>query len=150
MDRNENLHPLDWDHHYGLVVAQQLAGCEEEEDSQEVQDLKSKFLKQWHNHLKKHFRQEEDYLLPMIEVEVSNHPKNIRVLKEHIHIKSLVYKLENELEALPGLLREIGNTLQAHIKFEERQFFPEVEQLLNKEQLWYVGKLLYQEYEKWE
>lgn len=148
MERNENLQPFSWEHHDGLVIAQKLKKCPEEEDSPEVEELRTYFLKHWEDHLREHFRKEEDYLLPVIEVEYTNHPKSIRLVKEHIKIKSLVYKLENELEPYPGLLREIGNTLNDHIRFEEREFFPEAEKLLDEAQLTHLGSILNQEYKK--
>lgn len=54
----------------------------------------------------------------------------VRMLVQHTCIRGLVVRLEDELvggSPAPETLRELGETLEAHIRLEERETFPLLE-----------------------
>src|SRR5690606_22311901 len=80
------------------------------------------------NEIKPHFSDEEKYLFPILE------PGNElveRALKEHRRIKRLFLDTENPERSLHRLEEE----LDAHIRFEERTLFNEIQKVATAEQL---------------
>jgi quercetin dioxygenase-like cupin family protein len=86
-----------------------------------------------------HFRDEEERLFPL----VVDHAEEVddllvRVLLEHQRIHSLTRRLELEVAggAAGGtLMRELGDLLVAHVRLEERQLFPMIEETISDEAL---------------
>ena len=81
-----------------------------------------------------HFREEEELLFPLL-VEVSATVPDLlqRVLVEHIQIHCLVRRLRLDLKSSTvgaGIMLEVGERLEAHIRLEEKQLFPLIEQVV--------------------
>ena len=126
MKRSAELTPLSHDHHQALFTAHRLARAEDV-------TVASDFLAWWRGHGSRHFRIEEEILLPAwrdadpgAEIALA-----IRVLTEHLEIRRAVRLLErvglsvNELIAL-------GDLMQRHVRFEERELFPLIESRLSE------------------
>src|SRR5213079_1132254 len=97
--------------------------------------LMSEYVKWfWTDDLKHHFDQEETLLLPVLNEEDE---MAARLKKEHQTIRSLVSKKLNEMEI--ALLSEL---LNSHIRFEERELFPHIEQRATAEELNEIFKQL--------
>jgi hemerythrin-like domain-containing protein len=125
--RSEQLKSLSREHHDGLLFTWKIRqGIGNGTDP----DILKKFTQwTWENHLKPHFEQEENILLPYIE----GHPIADQLKNEHEKIRGLVHSLNKD----PGrsLFTSLASTLDEHIRFEERQFFGYIENKLSKDQL---------------
>lgn len=126
--RSKELAPLSREHHDGLLFVWKIR-----------EGLKMKVspgkLKQyaiwfWQQHIKPHFFQEEKILLLYIPAE---HELAIRLKKEHEHIRELILSLDQEADNIT--FTHLADLLDSHIRFEERQLFPFLEQSLSSEEL---------------
>lgn len=129
MKRAEALRPLSREHQGALAVAKRLS------DADDRAAATTDLLEFWRADGRRHFRIEEEVLLPgwAVAAEV-NHAGVERMLREHLEIRRQVLRAEAgavelaELQALGGLLHD-------HVRFEERELFVEVEAALDPEQL---------------
>jgi hemerythrin-like domain-containing protein len=127
--RTEALQPLSRDHLKALLAAKALR------EATDVDAARVAFLDFWRDHGAHHFRVEEEVLLPQwaLYAEVDR-PAVDRMLMEHLRIRrEALWMLlgETTLEDLHAL----GDLLHDHVRFEERQLFPAIEDSLNAEQL---------------
>lgn len=84
----------------------------------------------WRHHIKPHFFQEEKILLPFME---KDHAMAKQLLREHEYIRELILNIDKEPDT-HDLIR-LANLLEAHIRFEERELFGYLEELLSEIQL---------------
>jgi iron-sulfur cluster repair protein YtfE (RIC family) len=135
MKRDENLVPLSREHHTGLLFCWKIRqGLAKEASPALIGDYAQYF---WAAHLRPHFRKEEEILLPML-AEDDAHRQ--RLEHEHRDIEEKVGKLQQEVshEALESLQK----MLYDHIRYEERELFPYLEQKVTEKQLRQIGNLL--------
>jgi mannose-6-phosphate isomerase-like protein (cupin superfamily) len=81
----------------------------------------------------RHFREEEELVFPSVVDCEEAHGLLIQALLEHQRLYALAARLQQQLEAggsLAGLMRQLGELLEAHVRLEERRLFPVIEQLL--------------------
>jgi hemerythrin-like domain-containing protein len=79
----------------------------------------------------RHFRAEEELLLPALARHGEfDQPEIVRVLTEHVDIRRRAQDLEAGPDSDPSALRELGERLESHIRFEERVLFPMIEAAL--------------------
>jgi hemerythrin-like domain-containing protein len=124
MKRHEALQPLSRDHHVALVAAQRLRRAT---DAAAARD---EFLAFWGEHGAKHFRVEEDVLLPLFARHGDPSDARIaRMLVDHVRIRAQVLALPEDLEAL----HRLGEDLAAHVRLEEREVFPLIEETLSED-----------------
>jgi hypothetical protein len=57
-------------------------------------------------------------------------PEVVRVPTEHVDLRRRGQELEESANPDPSVLRELGERLERHIRFEERELFPMVEAAL--------------------
>ena len=131
MKRTAELRGLSEDHHHGLVQARRLrrAGSGEGVDSTEMSGA---FLDFWQKDTSAHFRKEEEVLLPVL----ARH--GVEMLAQHAELGGLVMELSDEVEGRnvrKETLQAIGERLEEHIRLEEREVFPMLEESLPKEAL---------------
>lgn len=124
MKRVEALRTLSRDHHKALVAAIRLR------QASDVESGSAAFLEFWREHGQHHFRVEEDVLLPCwaMHGEVDEAAVH-RMLDEHLLIRRDVLRLESGEVELDDLAR-LGQCLTDHVRFEERQLFPMIEEQL--------------------
>jgi hemerythrin-like domain-containing protein len=129
--RDTALRPLSRDHHKALYVAQRLRRA----DEGDVQAVADEFLTFWKEHGSRHFRIEEEVLLPAYArfADVSNDAV-VRVLVEHVEIRRRADELE-EAERETSRLRELGSLMEGHVRHEERVLFPMIEEALPEDAL---------------
>jgi hemerythrin-like domain-containing protein len=134
MKRSPELTPLSHDHHQTLFAALKLKRWDDQAAAS--QD----FLDFWRVQCAEHFRIEEDILLPgwlagddRADVQLAT-----RVLKEHLEVRTLVRKLEGEATAADDL-KQLGELLERHVRFEERELFPAIESGLDADALKALG-----------
>lgn len=128
MKRSEALSPLSRDHHRALVAAQRLRR------GGEPGELASGFRAFWEEHGSPHFRIEEEILLPLWASLGTADPGHVRrVAEEHLEIRRMALELQRDAD--PELLGRLGELLQAHVRYEERELFPTIEADLDEAEL---------------
>jgi hemerythrin superfamily protein len=119
--RAEALRPLSREHLVALLAAKKL------KEADGLEEATRAFLDFWHGEGRRHFRLEEEVLLPgwAFHAEVDREGVR-RMLDEHLAIRREALRLEAG-EASLEEARELGKLLHDHVRFEERQLFPRVE-----------------------
>lgn len=135
MKRHPTLHDLSRDHHHGLVRARRLKSAK----AKDAVEVAQRFLDFWRSELTRHFREEEEVLLPFYARRVAADDEDIvHTLTDHVTIRRTVLDATARVpsgEGLKDLLNELGKLLEAHIRFEERVLFPKVESALTVEEM---------------
>jgi hemerythrin-like domain-containing protein len=139
MKRSAELRALSEQHHHGLVAARRLRRAAR--GDLPLGETIAQFLKAWREEIQPHFRSEEELLLPAFAQEVPpDHPLIVRTLTEHVALRRAVRELERaEVGPQPTLSRNIGQSLDDHIRFEERVLFPAIETALEGPRLVELG-----------
>jgi hemerythrin-like domain-containing protein len=128
IQRSRQLAPLSREHHDGLLFAWKIKqGLEHKAP---LEKLREYSLWYWRNHIKPHFFQEEKILLPYLP---SGHPMAVRLKEEHDHIRELILGLDDEADKRNLII--LGDLITQHIRFEERELFNYLEELLPPEKL---------------
>jgi iron-sulfur cluster repair protein YtfE (RIC family) len=136
MKRSKALRALSHQHHQGLYAALQLkrAGREVAVEARQV------FLDFYEREGSRHFRAEEELLLPAFARHTRvDDPAIVRVLTEHVDIRRRRQDLEASVDPDPAVLRELGERLESHIRFEERVLFPMIEEAVPVDELERLG-----------
>ena len=134
MKRHPDLRTFSDDHHQGLVQARRLRRAAAGEEA-EPADAARSFLEFWRRETSLHFRKEEEVLLPVLARyggDLSQRPV-VEMLAQHASIRGLAMQLGDELErdgVLGDTLQNLGEKLEAHIRLEEREVFPHIEEAL--------------------
>jgi hypothetical protein len=127
MKRNAALASLSRDHHQALVVAQRLSRA----NAQTAGDARQAFVRYWLAHGRRHFRLEEEVLLPAYAAHGNpHHPVVLRVLGDHVAIRHHAAALAGAGELPLDAIHEVGARLAAHVRFEERELFPMIERAM--------------------
>ena len=128
MKRHAALQPLSRDHHVALVAAQRLRRATDANAA----DTREEFLAFWHEHGATHFRVEEDVLLPLFARHGDPDDERIvRMLVDHVRIRAQVLALDGDVEV--GALHTLGEELAAHVRLEECEVFPLIEETLSED-----------------
>ncbi len=146
MKRHKSLFPLSHDHQHGLALALKLKYSKQPLSSslkEEVRILRNELIDKFENDLKKHFSLEETYLVPLF-------PQNDligRMLDDHKKLEEFYVKIYKKTEKwsfrqFRVKLNSFGDLLEQHIRFEERELFPMIEESLTEEQLKILGEKL--------
>jgi hemerythrin-like domain-containing protein len=128
MKRDESLRSLSRDHHKALVVAQRLRRAED------AAAAAAEFAEFFEGKGQRHFEIEEQVLLPLwARLGSADADAAARLAAEHLSIRTHALELGDEptLEAVHAL----GEELDAHVRFEERELFPAIEDDLGDEAL---------------
>ena len=132
LKRHAALKPLSRQHHSGLLFSWKLRkGFSENISIDRLKEFANWFFI---NEIQPHFRLEEEHIFTVLD---SNHPLILRVLKEHRRLESLFLDVENPEESLKLLEKE----LEAHIRFEERILFTEIQEVATPERLIEIEKI---------
>lgn len=113
MKRHPALEPFSRDHNDGLILARSLMAGEDSAPQQAKEA--------WDGELRDHF-EEEERLLGHLCSEQSLE----RLLREHREIETLI-------KSLPAGSAALGEALEAHIRWEERVLFPDIEATASEE-----------------
>lgn len=134
IDRHESLAPFSRDHYRGLVVARHL--IQSTDADREPGDRRAallEFEEAWRDEIAEHFDDEERLLTGRLS---GNDRK--RLLTEHETLRALAERstrLRDEADPDPVLVRQMGETLRRHIRWEERELFSRLQDQLSAEQL---------------
>jgi iron-sulfur cluster repair protein YtfE (RIC family) len=147
MKRHPSLREFSDDHHQGLVNARRLKGAASGEGGSPAANTARDFLEFWRSDTSQHFRKEEEVLLPVLARYGGNLGEQpiLQMLSQHARIRGLAMQLSDELEQdeiREDTLRNLGEQLEAHIRLEEREAFPLIEETLPEEALQEVASRL--------
>jgi len=123
--RAEALRPLSREHLAALLTAKKLR------EATGLDEAAGAFLDFWHGDGIRHFRIEEDVLLPAWAVHAEVDRDGVaRMLGDHLAIRREALRLEAG-DATLEEARALGQLLHDHVRFEERELFPKVEEALD-------------------
>ena len=130
--RHEALKPFSRQHHFGLLFSWKIRkGFAKNIAIDQMQAYADWFFE---IEIKPHFRAEEKHIFPIL----GNENEMVkRALKEHRRIKRLFNDTEDSKKSLSLLEEE----LQAHIRFEERTLFNEIQKVATPTQLETIERL---------
>jgi hemerythrin-like domain-containing protein len=94
-------------------------------------------------HGQNHFRLEEEILFPAYAAHGDPHHALIaRALCDHVAIRHHAQALGGANEPTLDALHELGHQLAAHVRLEERQVFPLIEQAVPSDELAVLARAL--------
>jgi hemerythrin-like domain-containing protein len=135
MKRDSNLQPLSRQHHNALMAVLLLKkGVQKKADVQTMQDF---ILSVWKEELQGHFEAEENGL-PTALHEPALKSMHERMLQEHDVIRNYIYQFNTMLTTY-DTVQKFYELLEAHVRFEERTYFPALEQYLSVNELQNIG-----------
>jgi iron-sulfur cluster repair protein YtfE (RIC family) len=129
--RHPALEQLSRDHHVALVIAQRLKRASEPTAGEACRA----FLDYWRRDGREHFREEEEILLPTLAGYADpEHPVVARALTDHVRIRRLAMDASTDTPKLE-LLHNLGARLEQHVRREERELFPLIEEVVPDSEL---------------
>ncbi len=132
--RHSTLQPLSRQHHQGLLVSLLLEkGVKKNAPLKVMRDFIIQF---WEQELRLHFEKEDLLFLPL----AYKYPQLIEGLtqlkNEHQEIRLIIQKLNNEARAEQlDTIASFATSLEKHIRFEERQLFNAIQEVLPEDEL---------------
>jgi hemerythrin-like domain-containing protein len=147
MKRHPSLREFSDDHHQGLVNARRLRRDTSGEGGGSSSDTARDFLEFWRRDTSLHFHKEEEVLLLVLARyggDLGGHPI-VQMLTQHARIRGLAMQLSDELKQdniREDTLRNLGEQLEEHIRLEEREAFPLIEETLPEHALQEVASRL--------
>lgn len=122
MKRATALRPLSREHLAALTCAKRLR------EMHDASAAACSFLGFWERDGQRHFRIEEEVLLPAwaTKVEMLDWTGVNRMLDEHLEIRKQALRLRAG-EGSDEEIRALGALLHDHVRFEERSLFPRIE-----------------------
>jgi hemerythrin-like domain-containing protein len=131
MKRHPALQTLSRDHHQALVIAQRLRRA----GDHGAGEAQAAFLDFWRMECVAHFRAEEEVLLPHFAAAGGAESAAVaRVLVDHAEIRLRALRLQGG-PASAAVLKELGELLAEHVRLEERDLFPAMEEVLDDPEL---------------
>jgi len=124
--RGTVLQPLSREHHTALTLAKACERAAQSRDENLVAKTCQRVIRAFSAELEPHFQVEEQSLLPLLR---SAETQSLvqRTMADHQQLRALLDDLRrNDSEALGSF----GKGLSAHVRFEERELFPVIENLL--------------------
>jgi hemerythrin-like domain-containing protein len=149
MKRHASLHPLSQHHHFALIQALEMKRAAEspvEKRSAAVERSARKFVTFWHKAGCVHFREEEEVLLPAYarHTRLEQDADVMRLLADHAEIRGTVLDFEERFAAnLPieaTTVAHLAQLLHDHVRMEENEVFPRIEQILGEARLTAMGR----------
>jgi hemerythrin-like domain-containing protein len=117
------------EHHNGLLLVWKIRNGQSKEIAPER--IAAYIMHFFKEDLQKHFRDEEDYLCPLLPAEDA---LMLQVLEEHEVLYDLMERIREE-PASQLLQTSFADKLEQHIRFEERVFFNHLQDRLSEEQI---------------
>lgn len=126
LKRDPKLQPISREHHHTLLLCWKIRkGFSRNIEIERIKKYSDWFFEV---HIQPHFEVEEKYIFPVLGKENELVKK---ALSEHRRLK----RLFNETENIEASLSLIEEELDAHIRFEERVLFTEVQKAATQKQL---------------
>lgn len=116
------------DHHYGLLLVWKIRqGLKKNIEPHRIIGYIDIFTEKV---LLPHFEEEEEFMLPLLPISDAFRKQ---VENEHLQLRQLLEKIKNG-DNIQSTLKEFSDLLEAHIRFEERLFFPHLEKEVDLDQ----------------
>jgi iron-sulfur cluster repair protein YtfE (RIC family) len=144
--RDDSLIPLSREHQYALMLCLRIHRglIEHGSDTTWLQIKAGVAVLFFEGELIDHFQAEEEFLFPAMRELADVMPIIGELLGEHEKIRRLVDQLRQiELSSLGSTLMEFADTLEAHIRKEERELFPIYEQQASRETISRVERAIH-------
>ena len=133
--RSDEIVKLSRDHHVSLLFCWKIRnGLKKNAEVSRMKKYVSYYLTE---HMRPHFREEENYLFAPVKDD-----KVQKALDEHVVILNLTDKILNADEPELDDLQNLAQLIDEHVRYEERILFPHLESILSEEQLSEIGKQL--------
>ena len=134
MKRNEHIVKLSRDHHASLLFCWKLRqGVKRHALPAKMLDYVRYF---WDQHFSVHFAEEEEILFAPLKDHVVQ-----KAINDHKEIKAMIDTLDPlEPENIHQKLLQLADTVDEHVRYEERILFPHLETALTEEQLVEIGR----------
>ena len=135
--RQQALIPLTHDHHHALSQARHLRLSAKEDPGRLLHQAKE-FIDFFHADTIEHFRQEEEIVFPLAIGDPRTAGLLGRALVEHLQIHALAGRLSVQIrkgEVSADTALELADTLEAHIRLEEKELFPLLEEVVPANEL---------------
>jgi hypothetical protein len=142
MKRDPSLVPLSREHHKGLMMSLRIERELPDADAEGLRRLYSDLIAFWAAGLLPHFRTENECLLARLVRHVARDDSLVRRTQDdHLSIEALVVTMRDttDLDERRDALRRFGETLRAHIRWEEEVLFAETERRLTPGELTSLG-----------
>jgi hypothetical protein len=143
MKRHPALIPLSRDHYDGLLQAVRLRRAAADGDASARLAAAREFVAFFRNEERGHLRDEGEELFPLFLRHVQSQPAPLREARlQHLQLEGFARTLGIAVAA--GIvdresLHAAGKLLDAHIRLEERQLFPLIEELVPDDELRRLG-----------
>ena len=137
MAEHKSLHSISHDHFHSMMLTQIIRKDSSAANDfiKSIEDKVNYTIHFYDQELVNHFYLEEQILLPLLRgVSAEIDKISNRLIDEHNFITELVDELKFKID-LENKLDRISKVLQAHIQFEERVFFPKIQETLSEEEL---------------
>ena len=132
LKRVKELQELSREHHHGLLLCWKIrTGFSKNIAPERIKRYADWFYTQ---HLLPHFELEEKYVFSILE---KDHELVKKALAEHRRLRRL-FKQKKDMDKNLGLIEE---ELEAHIRFEERVLFPEIQKVATALQLAKIAEI---------
>lgn len=131
LQRDPRLRALSSDHHQALVHARQALRVSSSHDAAACAEEWPRMLQWFAVETAPHFAIEEEFLLPALEA-VGEPELAARTRREHAVLRSLIGDVAQPLEER---MAQFGTMLRNHVRFEERELFPVIQEKVSDEVL---------------
>lgn len=150
MKRHRSLHPLSEHHHHVLVQAllvRRAGGAPESKRAAAFRAAARNFVRFWKSKGRRHFREEEEVLLPAYSrhARLEGKPTVTLMLAQHAVIRARMDDLERALaaeEPVEAEVQALAQLLHDHVRLEENEIFPAIEAALSEAELQALGPRL--------
>ncbi|MCB0700658.1 MAG: hemerythrin domain-containing protein [Chitinophagaceae bacterium] len=133
--RSEQIKPLSIEHHTGLLFCWKIrTGIRNNIELERIKRYVNHFMKY---HLSPHFLEEEKVLFNRLKHELCD-----KAIDEHLEIKKMIANINEVENNSYDVYNKLADTIDDHIRFEERILFPLLESNLKQDVLVEIGKKL--------
>lgn len=131
--RNEHIVKLSKDHHFTLLFCWKIRnGLKFEVEPGRIKKYVQYF---WKHLMQPHFMEEETILFAPVKDSAVQ-----KALNEHADIAQQIKTLDTAVNNTTDQLSALADTVDNHVRYEERELFPHLEKVLTDEQLKNIGK----------
>lgn len=142
--RHVSLQPLSRHHMVALHLALKLRRAGTAESRLTLKEIHEEVIDFWQSDGQRHFREEEEIVLPTYAKYASiNTPEIIELLLEHVKIRSLFEQIVDATKINTETMHELGILLDHHVRKEERVIFPMIEKALPEKVLAKIAPYLH-------
>lgn len=135
--RSKHIFKLSKDHHFTLLFSWKIRqGLKNGVETERIKKYVEYF---WYHDMQSHFREEDEILFAP-----AKDDKVQKAMEDHHQIKEKIDSVLKtfDKEDLSRQLLSLADVVDAHVRYEERELFPHLEQTLTEPQLETIGKQL--------